>query len=536
MPDIIKSSQPWWIWILAFFLLQIAAEISIFFLYTPGTADVYLLFAVGIVLIYWLGPRVLILVYLNTFINSYFWQHENIFSWPIFGIPETTFVFLSWFLFIKLAKGKYWLPDLNNVIKFLILGISIPLCVQVSLLKLVLIYFGELEADGIWQSIQNSWMGDFMPTVVVSMPILYYLSKIFKKWQNRSSELIDKESIQKTKYFYIELFSVSFLVVLLSQCIDFNKFWFVFGLISLIVSVRHGFGPTILINLLILITTYFIPALIFKQTSSLYFNQNELIEIYLGINLLSLFSIICGRVISDYRQAQYNIQFQMKNVEKINSELDSFVYSVSHDLIAPLKSIKGLTNLMRLDNNPDNNKSYAVKIEESATKLDQFINEILEFSRNSRIIVTNSKIDIELMIKEIISNHRYIDEFDKLNFDLSGIELKWIFVDKMRLKIILHNLISNAIKFSSGRQDATIKISSKKTDTKLEISVTDSGLGIPKKYLDKIFDMFYRASINSSGSGLGLYIAKEAANKINAEIFVESTEGIGSKFTLSLPG
>ena len=90
---------------------------------------------------------------LNTFINSYFWQHENIFSWPIFGIPETTFVFLSWFLFIKLAKGKYWLPDLNNVIKFLILGISIPLCVQVFLLKLVLIYFGELEADGIWQNI-----------------------------------------------------------------------------------------------------------------------------------------------------------------------------------------------------------------------------------------------------------------------------------------------------------------------------------------------------------------------------------------------
>ena len=98
-----------------------------------------------------------------------------------------------------------------------------------------------------------------------------------------------------------------------------------------------------------MITTYFIPATIFKQSTNLYFNQSELIEIYLGINLLALFSVICGRVISDYRQVQYSIQHQIGNVEKINRELDSFVYSISHDLSAPLKSIKGLAHLMQLE-------------------------------------------------------------------------------------------------------------------------------------------------------------------------------------------
>jgi len=123
----VLSHKPWWIWIVAFLLLHLISIYSIYFLYTPGTADVYLTFAVGLVLVYWLGPRVLILAYLNALINCYYWGHESLSSWPIFAIPETFFFFLSWYLFIYWAKGKYWLPDLNSVIKFLVLGITIPL-------------------------------------------------------------------------------------------------------------------------------------------------------------------------------------------------------------------------------------------------------------------------------------------------------------------------------------------------------------------------------------------------------------------------
>lgn len=530
-----KSRMPWWIWIAVFILLRLSSEYSIFFLYTHGMADVYLTLSVGLILIYWLGPRVLILVYLNAFINSYYWDHEPLFSWLFFGIPETTFVFLSWYLFIKMSKGQYWLPNLANVVKFIILGICIPLTIQIFLLKIILIKFGELDAGELWPSFLNSWIGDFMPTVVVTLPFLYYLSTPFNRWKRSSTEFMDRLVAHKFNYFYIEMFAIFSIIVLLSLIIDFTKFWYIFGLISLIASVRYGFGPTTLINLLILITTYFIPASIFRQATSLYFNHNELIEIYLGVNLLSLFSIICGRVISDNWQVQFNIQHQIRKVEKINKELDSFVYSVSHDLSAPLKSIKGLTYLMRLDNNPNRNFEYAIKIEESANKLDQFIGEILDYSKNSRIEVSGSKVDLELLINDIISNHSFIDGFDNLKFDVSNLEVKILTVDEMRMKVILNNLISNAIKFNNGGSSATVLIKSRKVDSLIEISVEDNGCGIPKEFIGKIFDMFYRASSESPGSGLGLYIAKESANKIKAELRVESIEGEGSKFILTIP-
>ena len=271
---------------------------------------------------------------------------------------------------------------------------------------------------------------------------------------------------------------------MLSLIIDFNKYWYIFGLISLMVAVRHGFGPTTLKNLFIFIVTYIIPASIYNQTSSLYFNQNELIEIYLGINLLSLFSLICGRVISDYKQVQYNIKLELRKVEKINTELDSFVYSVSHDLSAPLKSIIGLSHLMKLDNNPENNIGYATKIKDSANKLDKFIKDILDFSRNSRIKISHSRIDLELMINDILSDHSFIDGFDQLNIDLSGLKMKIFSADEMRLKVILNNLISNAIKFTKTNSAAFIIVTSTKRDTQIEISVEDNGDGIPSEYID----------------------------------------------------
>ncbi len=530
-----KLNHPWWIWVMVFLLLQISSEFSIFFLYTPGTADVYLPLSIALILIYWLGPRVLIVVYLNTFINSYFWGHENIISWPIFGLPETLFVFLSWFLFIKLGKGKYGLPNLNEVIKYLLLGITIPLTIQIYLIKTVLIYYGELEASAIWKSFITSWIGDFMPTIVITLPVLFYLSRHFDHWYRSSLDYTEQLKEQRHRYFYHEMAMFYIGIVVLSLFLDFSKYWYVFGLISLIVAVRHGFGPTTLFNVFILIATYIIPATIFRQASSLYFNQNELIETYLGINLLSLFSIICARVISDYRQAQYNIQLEISKVEKVNRELDSFVYSVSHDLIAPLKSIKGLTHLIRLDANPENSLDYVAKIEESANKLDLFIREILDFSRNSRLSVANSKINLTQMVEEIISNHRYIDGFERASFDLSGIQINSISIDEMRLKVILNNLISNAIKFSVGKSEPKIVVVSKKNDHFLEISVEDNGHGISIEYLENIFNMFFRASDKTGGSGLGLYIAKEAATKMNAKILVESKVGSGSKFRLQIP-
>ncbi len=529
------NRPPFYIWIIAFVIMQLSSEYSIFFLYTPGTADVYFTFAIGVVLIYWLGPRVLILSYFNALVNCHFWGHENIYSWPVFSLSDPVFFLLSWLLFIRLGKGKFWLPDLNNVVKFLILGISIPLTVYMIFLKHLMVYYNELPQSELWSSILASWIGDFMPTIIVSMPILYYLSGPFFRWMGIENVFARHTSGAKSKRIYVEMAGFFIVIMLMSYFTNFNRYWYLYGLISLVVSVRHGFGLTSITNLFILTVIYLIPASFYRQTANLYFSENELIEIYLGINLLSLFSIICGRVISDYRNAQKSIRVEMEKVEKINTELDRFVYSVSHDLIAPLKSIKGLTNLMKRDLDKGNSVDYVSKIEESATKLEEFISEILDYSRSNRTDVQFESVDLLHLIEENISNHRYLEGFEHIEFDLSAIEVKEFRTDSLRLRIILNNLISNAIKFSKSTPDSKIKISSLKKNGNIELAVEDNGYGIPLEFKDKIFDMFFRASYDKSGSGLGLFIAREAAKKMHGDLRVESVEGEWSRFILTIP-
>ena len=535
MSDREKNTPPFYIWIIAFVLMQLSSEYSIFFLYTPGTADVYLTFAIGIVLIYWLGPRVLILAYISAFINCYFWGHENLYSWPVFSLADPVFLFLSWFLFIHLGKGKFWLPDLNQVVKFLILGISIPLTAYMIMLKHLLIFYDELDKTELWGSILASWIGDFMPTILLSLPMLYYLSGPVYRWLGWCQKFVMPTHFPASKFHYVEMAGVFIIITLMAYSIDFNRYWYLYGLISLVVAVRHGFGLTAITNLFILSAIYLVPASFYRQTSNLYFNQNELVEIYLGINLLSLFSIICGRVISDYRQVQNSIKIEMDKVEKINTELDRFVYSVSHDLIAPLKSIKGLTNLMKRDHEKGNAEEYISRIEDSAVKLEDFIGEILDYSRSNRTDIVSEKVDIRRMIEENISNHRYLDGFGQIKFDLSGIEVSEINTDILRLKIILNNLISNAIKFSKGTPDSKISFTSALRNGMFEISVEDNGFGISEEFQEKIFEMFFRAFHDKSGSGLGLFIAQEAAKKIQGSLRVVSEEGEWSRFILTIP-
>lgn len=528
-----KTSK--WIWLSAFVLLQISSLLSIFFLYTKGTADVYLTFSIGIVLIYWLGPRMLFLMYLNALVNCYFWGHESILSWPVFAIPETLFFLISWLLFVKVSKGKFWVPDLNHLVKFLVMGIAIPLSVYMILLKYLLAYFGELDLTEIWSSIFASWLGDFMPTIIVSLPMLIYLSKPFFKllrWTPPGEGFINPKIGKRPA---AELIITFLFILLLTISIDFVKYWYVYALISLVIAVRHGFGPTALVNLFILLAVYFFPAIVFRQTANLYFSQSELVEIYMGTNLLALFSIVCGRVISDYRLAQQSIREQMEKVEKINTELDRFVYSVSHDLVAPLKSIKGLTNLLKKDQNELNSADYILRIEDSADKLDEFIHEILDYSRSSRLELTSKEIDLEKLINLNIDNHKFIQGFEHITFDLSQLEQKQIRTDEMRLKIIVNNLLSNAIKFCKDQENAEIKFSSSLHNGMLQLIIEDTGIGIPEEYQERIFEMFYRASHDQPGSGLGLFIAQEAARKLGGSISVSSREGVGSRFQVEIP-
>ena len=225
-----------------------------------------------------------------------------------------------------------------------------------------------------------------------------------------------------------------------------------------------------------------------------------------------------------------------KNVhlEKVNTELDRFVYSVSHDLRAPLMSILGLINLSNMENSVDKHKSYLTMMKEMVNKLDNFIHEVIDYTRNIKAEVIKKEIDIENIILEVINGLKFMDGFERINFK-TEINLEEPFVaDLPRVNTILNNLITNSIKYHNRAESKPyIKIEVQSKNNKRTIIISDNGLGIDKKYHDQVFDMFFRGTEISVGSGLGLYIVKEMVNKLDGSIKLESAIDKGTKFIIS---
>ncbi|MCX2744243.1 hybrid sensor histidine kinase/response regulator [Mangrovivirga sp. M17] len=240
------------------------------------------------------------------------------------------------------------------------------------------------------------------------------------------------------------------------------------------------------------------------------------------------------------KEADKLLTKQYHELQKTNQELDRFVYSASHDLSAPLKSLLGLINVAKLDTKDDQMIQYLQLMEKSVHKLDEFIVEIINFSRNTRQEIEYEKINLEDLINSIIDNQSFNNNFEKIEFKVSiPDELKIITCDQLRLKIILNNLISNAIKFHAYHRNEIpyikIDIYISSDQEKVIIEIEDNGTGIEKGHLDKIFDMFYRGSDINNGSGLGLYIVKEALIKIHGNISVTSRTNRGTTFFVELP-
>jgi PAS domain S-box-containing protein len=221
-----------------------------------------------------------------------------------------------------------------------------------------------------------------------------------------------------------------------------------------------------------------------------------------------------------------------------NFELDSFVYRASHDLRAPLRSILGLVNIINTQKEQANSANYLKLIEKSAIKLDNFISDLINFSRNSRAIVDVEEIDFGFILAECRENIRFMENADQVTFLSEVEENKKFYSDAKRISILFNNLLSNAIKYQdpNKKQVASfVKICIRTNAKEAVITIEDNGVGIKKEYLPKIFNMFFRASEKSFGSGLGLYIVRQIVDRLGGDIKVESKLGIGTTFTVVLP-
>ncbi len=229
------------------------------------------------------------------------------------------------------------------------------------------------------------------------------------------------------------------------------------------------------------------------------------------------------------------LEIRNKELEKANMELDKFIYSASHDLRAPILSILGLTKLSVQDQ--INSAKYLLMIEKSAEKLDTFILNLIQYYKNAKLEVFAKSINLASLAKDVFDNVLYFDGADTLDFSAEYIaEQRDFITDKTKLSIIFNNLITNCIRYRDKKKSKNyLKISFEIKEQYLQIKIMDNGIGIELENIPKIFTMFYKASKNSQGSGIGMYIVKDAIEKLGGKIQVESILGEYTHFIIDIP-
>ncbi|MBX2896722.1 MAG: HAMP domain-containing histidine kinase [Cyclobacteriaceae bacterium] len=258
----------------------------------------------------------------------------------------------------------------------------------------------------------------------------------------------------------------------------------------------------------------------------------------LTASVLIIYYLISINFRSEKSLLENEKQISDKNSEltRLNTELDQFVYSTSHDLMAPLSSVRGLIHLSRVTESEKELRELIEMMEGRVDDLQKFIRDISDYSRNTRLDIQKKKVLVSKLVRTILENLRSHPHTEKVKIELDVPPDMVIFSDPTRLQIILGNLISNAIKYMDpAKENPLLKISATLRENHVRFIVQDNGLGIPSNQIHKIFDMFYQANEKAEGSGLGLYIVKQTVEKLNGTILVASELQLGSTFTVVVP-
>ncbi|MEQ9423323.1 MAG: PAS domain S-box protein [Cyclobacteriaceae bacterium] len=233
-----------------------------------------------------------------------------------------------------------------------------------------------------------------------------------------------------------------------------------------------------------------------------------------------------------------NLSESIKKLEASNKELESFSYSISHDLRAPLRAINGFSKILTDEYGSqfdEEGKRLVNVISTNARKMGNLIDDLLSFSKLSRHTNTYKEINTEELINEILEDLA-------LQYDISkvceiSLPLPTIFGDKALIRQALNNILTNSFKFSSGAKSPKVTVNAKYSDQFAVISISDNGIGFNMKYHDKIFKVFQRLHSDSDfpGTGVGLAIVKRIIQRHDGKIWATSEPGKGATFNIMLP-
>jgi PAS domain S-box-containing protein len=244
------------------------------------------------------------------------------------------------------------------------------------------------------------------------------------------------------------------------------------------------------------------------------------------------------------RELNVALQGQAAQLESTNKELESFSYSVSHDLRAPLRAIDGFAEIIEEDYRDkldDEGRRYLSVIRQNSRRMGALIDDLLEFSRLARQPVTNAEVNVESLVREVVQDVLTTERVDaKGDSAPPSIEigpLPAALGDRGLLRQVWTNLISNAVKYSSKSKQPVISISGCQVDAENHYSVRDNGVGFDMDYAEKLFGVFQRLHRNDefSGTGVGLAIVHRVVTRHGGRVWAEGRVNDGAVFTFALP-
>lgn len=217
-------------------------------------------------------------------------------------------------------------------------------------------------------------------------------------------------------------------------------------------------------------------------------------------------------------------------------ELETFMYKSSHDMRSPIASILGLVDLAGNSlNSAEESKQFYQIVKDQTMRLDSILQKLADTMRIRKGDKIIHQIDFRKILDDVLSSLTYMQGFKEVTIT-TAISSKYNFyTDRMLLISLFQNLIDNAIKYKRAIPDSYINISIADQDGGVEITVADNGIGIPEHLQKEVFKMFFRGTVQASGSGLGLYTVNHTLKRLGGTIEVEGKEGVGTTFKVFVP-
>ncbi len=240
----------------------------------------------------------------------------------------------------------------------------------------------------------------------------------------------------------------------------------------------------------------------------------------------------------DVRRLNEDLRRRAMQLEEANKDLESFSYSISHDLKAPLRAISGFSQILAQEHREkldEESRGLLDKVRRNTETMERLINDILEFSRAGRTEIRLTVIDMNNVVKDVVEEFEAGAGTRDICFNIG--KLPSAVGDASVVRQIFYNLLSNAVKFTRGKKHAEIDVGGSEKEGETMYYIRDNGAGFDPRYADKIFGVFQRLhrADEFEGTGIGLAIVKRFINKLGGKVWADGKLNEGATFYFTLP-